>query len=396
LPLSGFSQVELFGLGYAVKLLRRSLHLDAADDPFTTAGWRPAERMALRPSLALDPGGETAVELAAGILRAMSLTKDFAPLVVLIGHGSASTNNPHAAGLDCGACGGHSGVPNARLLAELLNASALRAGLAERGIRIPESTRFIAASHDTTRETVNLIDDAALRGDQRTLFSEIQAAARRASARVREARAPSLGIETGGDNPTRLAAAFERRARDWAQTRPEWGLAGNAAFIVAPRARTQGLDLRGQVFLHEYQPQDDRDGSILAQIMTAPMVVAHWINLQYYSSTTANPIFGSGNKLLHNVVGGGIGVFEGNGGDLRIGLPLQSLHDGRRWIHIPRRLTTVVEAPRERIEAVLEAHADVRNLIINEWLFLVRLDPANGKLEMYRAGTWRKFDGEGR
>ena len=55
-------------------------------------------------------------------------------------------------------------------------------------------------------------------------------------------------------------------------------------------------------------------------LLTAPVVVANWINLQYYASTVEPDQYGSGNKLLHNVVGGDLGVFEGNRGDLRIGL----------------------------------------------------------------------------
>ena len=57
-------------------------------------------------------------------------------------------------------------------------------------------------------------------------------------------------------------------------------------------------------------------------ILTAPVVVASWISLQYYGSTVApTSVFGAGNKLLHNVTGG-IGVVEGNGGLMRSGLPL--------------------------------------------------------------------------
>lgn len=48
------------------------------------------------------------------------------------------------------------------------------------------------------------------------------------------------------------------------------------------------------------------------------MLVTNWINCQYHASTCDPARLGSGNKALHNVVGGHIGVFEGTGGDLRI------------------------------------------------------------------------------
>jgi uncharacterized protein YbcC (UPF0753/DUF2309 family) len=91
-------------------------------------------------------------------------------------------------------------------------------------------------------------------------------------------------------------------------------------------------------------------------------------------ATTDNLRFGSGNKVLHNVVGGHIGVFEGNGGDLRIGLARQSLHDGQRWVHRPLRLTVLIEAPQGMIDKVIAEHAAVSDLVINGWLHLLRID----------------------
>jgi len=117
---------------------------------------------------------------------------------------------------------------------------------------------------------------------------------------------------------------------------------------------------------------------VLELIMTAPMVVTNWISLQYYASVVDNLRYGSGNKVLHNVVGGNVGVFEGNGGDLRIGLPMQSLHDGERWRHTPQRLSVFIQAPQEPMDRIIEAHTTVRHLVDNEWLHLFRLDDAGG------------------
>jgi uncharacterized protein YbcC (UPF0753/DUF2309 family) len=183
----------------------------------------------------------------------------------------------------------------------------------------------------------------------------------------------------------------KKRTNDWAQTRPEWGLANNAAFIVAPRSRSRAINLAGRSFLHDYDWRRDADGSILELIMTAPMVVTHWINMQYFASTVDNARYGSGNKVLHNVVGGRIGVFEGNGGDLRIGLPLQSLHDGERWVHTPLRLSVFIEAPQAGIEAVMKKHEVVRHLVDNRWLHLFRIDSQTNAVEAWSSGRWQTW-----
>jgi len=124
--------------------------------------------------------------------------------------------------------------------------------------------------------------------------------------------------------------------------------------------------------------------------MTAPMIVAHWINMQYLASTVDNVRYGSGNKLLHNVIGGTIGVFEGNGGDLRIGLPRQSIHDGKEWRHTPLRLSVFIEAPTDRIEAVIARHEVVRELVNNEWLFLFQINPATDEVSRYSESSWTR------
>lgn len=312
------------------------------------------------------------VGLAEGILRGMSLTENFARLVLLVGHGSTTVNNPHASGLDCGACAGQTGEASARVVAALLNDAEVRRGLAERGLRIPLDTHFLGALHDTCTDDIRLYDADALPAGYAEELAELHSWLAHAGELTRLQRATLLGIQPG--SRARLAAAFRQRSRDWSQVRPEWGLAGCAAFIAAPRAATRGLDLGGRTFLHDYDWRRDEGFGVLELIMTAPMIVAGWINLQYYGSTTDNRRFGSGNKVLHNVVGGAVGVLEGNAGDLRVGLPLQSLHDGRRWVHEPLRLSVVLAAPRAPIDAIIERHELVRQMLDNGWLHLFRMD----------------------
>lgn len=354
---SSFAFVEAAGPAYLAKLLR-----DALAQP---AGSTAADPMP-RPDPALDD--ETRVTMAATVLRAMSLTRDFAPLVILAGHGASTVNNPHASALHCGACGGYSGEVNARLLAVLLNDAGVRAGLLSRGIAIPAATRFVAALHDTTTDRVTVFDAdvPGLAGSRDLARARSWLAAAGVLARAERAlRLPRAG--DGGD--------IVRRSRDWAETRPEWGLAGCNAFIAAPRRRTAGRNLGGRAFLHDYDWRADEGFGVLELILTAPVVVASWISLQYYGSVVAPSLFGGGNKLLHNVVGG-IGVVEGNGGNLRAGLPWQSVHDGTRLAHEPLRLTVAIEAPREAMTAILERHPGVRALFDNRWLHLFAMDDA--------------------
>ncbi len=327
--------------------------------------------------------------MAARILRLMGLDCDLAPLVLLVGHGSQSANNPQAAALECGACGGQSGEVNARILARMLNDADVREQLATHGIRVPAQTVFAAALHNTATDELEWFDLDLLPATGQANVTRLQATFAAALDQVRRERAPQLQIDAK-QPPTRLLHALKRRASDGAQTRPEWGLANNAAFIIAPRDLTRDVNLAGRSFLHDYDASRDGDGSKLEQLMTAPMLVTHWINWQYHASSCEPVYFGSGNKLLHNVVGAHIGIFEGNGGDLRIGLSRQSLHDGERDMHEPLRLSVIIAAPHQRIEAVLRKHAHLRALVDNDWLHLCQYE--NGILSRYRQGQWLAND----
>lgn len=370
---SSFAFVEATGPLYVVKLLRDALGLRKPELP-----GGPAPRLA--PGLPL----EARRDAAETILKAMSLTSNFAPLVLIAGHGANVTNNPQASGLHCGACGGYSGEVNARLLAGLLNDVEVRKALAQRGIAIPQDTVFVGALHDTTTDNVKLYD------------SDIGAAAPAGIEQARRWLATAGGLARAERAP-RLPHASDksqiaRRARDWAEVRPEWALAGCKAFIAAPRHRTSGRALEGRAFLHDYDwRQDQANGfPVLELILTAPVVVASWISLQYYGSTVAPSAFGAGNKLLHNVVGG-IGVFEGSGGNMRAGLSWQSVHDGEKLVHEPLRLSVCVEAPIEAIGAILQRHPHVRELFDNRWLHLFALD-GHGKLSRRYAGDLQWSD----
>ncbi len=400
---SCFSFVESFGVLSVGKLLGDSMGWSRSVDHPDTKGLKKGETRLLKP--VLDPprdvpadrgdgSGPSGIPLADRpavaefALRNMGLIRNFSRVVLLVGHGSTTTNNPQATALDCGACAGQTGEASARIVALLLNDPVTRKGLAQKGIEIPDDTVFVAGLHDTVTDRVDLYDTEILPpshdGDIRKLRQWLDAAGQA----TRMERAAFLG--TAGLPAPHVAADVLRRTRDWAEVRPEWALAGNAAFIAAPRARTRHSNLSGRSFLHDYNWQDDVGFSTLQLIMTAPMVVGNWINMQYYGSMVDNLRFGSGNKVLHNVVGGSIGVLEGNGGDLRVGLAMQSLHDGQRWIHEPLRLNVFVEAPQQPIDDVIARHELVRNLIENEWIFFFRISEEGGIFRRLAGQKWQE------
>ena len=389
--LSSFAFVDSMGLFFARNLYDDAFGEKNRSENHDHAGLTEIEDQTRLPRITshvdgTPVSGEERCQLAEGFLRSIGLTQSFAPVVLLVGHGSETKNNAHAAGLDCGACCGQPGEVNARAAAALLNDEGVRTGLASRGIEVPAATLFVGALHNTTTDDVTLFVEGAGAATRRAELAEVQAVLARASFATRRARAPRLGL--GELSDANLHAAVLRRARNWAEVRPEWGLAGNATLIVAPRERSRHADLQGRAFLHDYRFLDDQDHTILEAIMTGPMVVAHWINFAYYASTVDNKRYGCGDKVLHNVVGGRLGVFEGNGGDLRVGLSLQSLHDGEKWVHAPLRLSVFIEASRAVIDDVLAKHPKVKELVDNEWLHLFQLDAIERTLVARRNGGW--------
>ncbi len=394
-PGSAFFFVEAAGLAYVGALWRALFPQSQHRPQDELAGLSRRDRVLCRPQwVGVDLAQK--IELAAKTLHAMGL-RSFAPLVLFVGHGSQSTNNPYASSLDCGACCGQTGEVNARMLAMLLNEPEVRRGLKLKDIMIPEETYFLAGLHNTTTDEIEAFDLDLLSDSAKHHWHALKAIFEQASEHVRLEREPTLNLSnlslsnlSIGQSSNNLLEMLRRRANDGAQTRPEWGLAGNAMFMIAPRHKTAAVNLGGRSFLHDYDATQDLDGSILELLMTAPMVVAHWINWQYHASTADPRNWGSGNKLLHNVVGGSLGVFEGNGGDLRVGLSRQSLHDGKQWRHEPLRLTVIIDAPAEAIEKIIQKHAVLTQLIENHWIHLWRFESAG--FSRYERDRWLKLE----
>ena len=365
---STFASVETTGLFYSIKLFARSFGLGRVCHSCFD-GVLKDDQARLAPSLqGLDQQGisnSMQADMAESILRGIGIIENFARLVIFCGHGSQTENNPLKAGLDCGACGGHSGEANARVAAKLLNQTHIRETLKERGIEIPEDTHFVAALHNTTTDEIKFFDLDCLPWSHTYDLEQVGKHAELASHQTSSERLSVL--------PGPSVADLLRRSRDWSETRPEWGLAGNAAFIAAPRSLTESVSLEGRAFLHSYDFLQDPEFAVLEQIMTAPLVVANWINMQYYASTVDPHHFGSGNKTIHNVVGR-FGILSGNGGDLTTGLPWQSIHDGEHYQHHPLRLLAIIAAPREAINTIIGKHESVASLLNNGWLQLVAIE----------------------
>ncbi len=359
-----------------------------ASAPFATL--RTRMRNAVAPTapstLTVDDGFtlEERVLFTHAMLTLIGLTTNFARVVVLSGHGSSTVNNPFASSLDCGACGGNPGGPNARVAAIALADPAVREALAHRGIVIPDDTVFLAAEHDTVTDQVAILDSHSTPDTHTADVAALTAALSAAGHALSQERAASL---PGAGTSVRKV---RERATHWAEVFPEWGLAGNAAMVIGPRAMTAHIDLERRVFLHSYDASIDADGTALETIMTAPLVVAQWINAQYYFSSVDRRVFGSGSKTIHNVHGG-LGVISGHSGDLRIGLPEQSVAVGDRLIHEPMRLSAIIEAPLDRIGQIISRNTMLRDLFDNGWISLTARPTPKSPWYRYDTYGWKEL-----
>lgn len=377
-PFSSFLYVELFGMLSIENMIRRTWRILVARIKggkvpmrFNTTWKKPDVENAHSCKGDHSLSIEQKTDQAAKILESIGLIGNLGELVFLCGHGAETSNNAFRSSLDCGACGGHAGDINARVVVDLLNDPNVRTHLDKRGIVIPDSTWFVAGIHETVTDKVYILDEEKIPQKYKSQISKIKSDLEKATDAANTERFTARSSVLDPDS--------SRRSANWAEVRPEWGLSGNACFIVAPRVRTKSINLSSRSFLHDYDWSKDKEYKTLELIMTAPMIVTNWINMQYYGSVVAPQYYGSGNKVLHNLTGE-TGVVEGNGGDLRVGLPIQSVHDGEKFIHDPLRLTVFIEAPEEEIEKIISNHEMVRELLDNEWLHLIHINPQNLRL----------------
>lgn len=368
---SAFGFVEISGLFYGFSLLGKTL-IPKKLHQINAAKSTPIESVCephIHHAESAPAADGISLEEKVGIVKsAFDLMgwKKFAPIVLFIGHGSHTTNNPFGSSLDCGACAASPGRHNARMLAKLANLPEVRAVLThQHGIVIPSTTLFIGAEHNTTTDHIELFDTDVKKSHQKQLHI-LKVNLANAQQTATEDR---LGITSNG------VSTAEHKANDWGETRPEWGLSKNAGFIIGSRNLTKHKNMDSRCFLHSYNWEHDTTAKALEGIMQGPMVVTQWINNHYYFSTVDNNVYGGGSKITHNITGK-FGVVQGNGGDLKMGLPMQSLFRSDDLMHHqPLRLSVLIHAPVSRVTEILDRNNNLKRLLDNEWIYLMVMDP---------------------
>lgn len=397
LPVRGALLMTAFGWLALIPLVLRVVF------PWLSSRWSLARQTsfaAARTRLQLDRteaapplgtySGFTVREMAAIVRRVLDdigIRDRLSPLVLIVGHGSVSLNNPHESAHDCGACGGGRGGPNARAFAQMANDVRVRALLADEGLTIDRATWFVGAQRNTCDNAVTFYDEDLVPETCQGQFDRARDAIETARRREAHERCRRFDSVPRWYPPLATLAHVQGRAADLAQPRPEYGHATNAFCIIGRRTRTRGLFLDRRAFLVSYDPMRDADGAVLARIMAAVVPVVAGISLEYYFSYVDPTGYGSGTKLPHNVTSL-LGVMDGAQSDLRTGLPWQMVE-----IHEPTRLAIVVEGDPARVWRVVQENPATERLARNRWIWIACLEANAGTLWELRSTGFVRHSG---
>lgn len=308
-------------------------------------------------------------KIVEAILNMCGLKTDFSKLVVMIGHGSTSNNNPFKQAYGCGACGGNAGIPNSRAFGKMANDPEVRRHLKDLGISIPEETYFVSAFHDTCTDEIHYFDLDKMPASHKADLHKVMGNLEEACKLNAFERCQRFSSSEAKDSPELALKHVRERAEDLAQPRPEYGHSTNALAIVGLRDMTKGLFMNRRSFLLTYDWRIDPQGEILQQVVLGGVPVCVNINMDYYFSCVDNDNFGCGSKLPLNLTSL-LGVMTGSQSDLRIGLARQMVE-----IHEPIRNMTIIEAPLDRVKKIFDNHPRLKNLLYNHWMRLTVYDP---------------------
>lgn len=219
---------------------------------------------------------EESATILARTFTSLGTAKAFAPLVLVLGHGAASLNNPFSAAYNCGACGGRDGGPNARLFARVANDPAVRAALArDHGVIVPDDTLFVGAKHNTTTDEIEYYDTERLPASHSEQFWRMAANLDIARGRNALERCHRFLLAARVTTPDAALAHVRRRAVDTAEVRPELNHATNATVVVGRRELTRGAFFDRRAFLPSYDPTgDDARGTLLESVLAPALIVS--------------------------------------------------------------------------------------------------------------------------
>lgn len=306
-------------------------------------------------------------KIVVDILKSAGLKDSFSSIVVMMAHGASTTNNPFQKSYGCGACSGQSGFPNAKIFCSFANDADVRETLKQLGYFIPRETLFLPAHHDTCSDEVHITELNGMSEVQVSALKQLRLDLALALKQNTEIRFKRFGVDIS-ESPT-------ARSLDWSQPRPEYGHSNVALAVFGPRTLTEGLDLDRRAFLISYDPTYDVDGSELEYVIMNALPVCANINLDYFTSRAFPDAFGSGSKLPMNIVSG-IGLMTGSKSDLKIGLARQMVDQ-----HEALRLLSFVCCKKEHLQNIISKSPRLSNLIKNEWIHLVRIDPVDFSME---------------